>query len=124
MADPVADRAGSLGAFYFFRQEYSHMKISSKMTLRFLAIAGAIVMSAAYAEDYCSAPCTAAAQDAANQAANYYATQQSNYCGTLTDYSARSACYAGVPAYVQQQSQVVYNSVYNQCLSSCHNSHF
>jgi len=99
------------------------MKISSK-TFKFLAIAGAIVMSAAYAQDYCDAPCTAAAQDAANRAANYYGTEQSNYCGTLTDPSARSACFAGVPAYVQQQSQAVYTSVYNQCLSSCHNSHF
>lgn len=97
------------------------MKISAKLTFKFLAIVGATVVSTAYAASWadCQSPCLQYKNDAYTNSKPYYAEQQTNYCNTLTDPSAKSACLAAVPAYAEQQAQATSTSVYNQCMQSC-----
>jgi hypothetical protein len=45
--------------------------------------------------------------------------QPSNYCNSLADPSAKSACLAAVPTFAEQQAQATPVSVFNQCLQSC-----
>ena len=97
------------------------MKISSKM-FKYLAIAGAIVMSAAYASDretMCSQTCAQAAQSATESAKQSIARQMSESCAQIADPAGKSQCYAAIPTVVNQQSQQVYSSVYNSCMGSC-----
>jgi hypothetical protein len=99
------------------------MKLFPKMSFKYLAAIGTAVMavSAAYASSFadCQPICSNYAQQAYNASKPSYATQQTNYCNSLTDPSAKSACLAGVPAFAEQQAQATYNNVYNQCMSSC-----
>ena len=97
------------------------MKISSK-TLKYLAVAGAIVMSAAYASDretMCSQTCVQAATNASDAAKQSIAQQMYQSCGQIADATGRSQCFATIPTVVNQQSQQVYTSVYNSCMGSC-----
>ena len=90
------------------------MKISSKL-FKCLAIAGAIVMSAAYAGDretMCSQTCAQAAKQSIAQ-------QMSESCAQIANPAGKSQCYASIPTVVNQQSQQVYSSVYNSCMGSC-----
>ena len=99
------------------------MKIFSNLSLKSLALGGAAVLalSTAYAATYqqCQPSCMQNAQAVANQAKASFTTQQTNYCNTLTDPAAKSACLAGVPAYADQQSQIVYTQAYNACMRDC-----
>ncbi len=97
------------------------MKISSSMSFKLLALAGAMMVSTAFAASYdaCDGACTRYAQDAYASAKSYYTTQQTNYCNGLADPNARSACLASVPASAEQQAQGVYTYVYNECTRSC-----
>jgi len=99
------------------------MKIFSRMPFKSLATAGAVAMlvSTAYAATYqqCLPSCQQNAQAVANQAKISYTTQQTNYCNSLTDPAAKSACLAGVPAYAEQQSQNVYTQAFNACMRDC-----
>lgn len=99
------------------------MNIFFGMPLKSLAIAGAVAMivSTAYAATYqqCYPSCQQNAQAVANQAKAAYTTQQTNYCNSLTDPAAKSACLAGVPAYADQQSQSVYTQAFNACMRDC-----
>jgi hypothetical protein len=97
------------------------MKISSKM-FKYLAVAGAIVMSAAYAgdrENMCSQTCTQAAQSASESAKQSISQQMYQSCGQIADAAGRSQCFAAIPTVVNQQGQQVYTSVYNSCMGSC-----
>jgi hypothetical protein len=97
------------------------MKISSKM-FKCLALAGAIVMSAAYASDketMCSQTCAQAARNASDQAKQSIAQQMNQSCAEIADPAGKSQCYAAVPTVVNQQGQEVYTSVYNSCMGSC-----
>jgi hypothetical protein len=99
------------------------MKIFSNKPFKSLAVMGtlAVIVSTAFAASYdvCQPACTGYAQTAYTQSKAYYATQQTNYCNSLPDPNARSACLASVPAYSEQQAQSVYTSVMNQCMQSC-----
>ena len=97
------------------------MRISSSMSFKLLALAGAMMVSTAFAASYdaCDGACTRYAQDAYASAKSYYTTQQTNYCNGLADPNARSACLASVPASAEQQAQGVYTYVYNECTRSC-----
>ena len=77
------------------------MRISSSMSFKLLALAGAMMVSTVFAASYdaCDGACTRYAQDAYASAKSYYTTQQTNYCNGLADPNARSACLASVPAY-------------------------
>lgn len=89
---------------------------------KYLAVAGAIVMSAAYADDklnMCSATCATAARSASDSAKVSIAQQMNASCAEISDPSGKSQCYAAVPTVVNQQSQQVYDSVYNSCMASC-----
>jgi hypothetical protein len=91
------------------------------MSFKLLALAGAMMVSTAFAASYdaCDGACTRYAQDAYASAKSYYTTQQTNYCNSLTDPAAKSACLAGVPAYAEQQSQNVYTQAFNACMRDC-----
>jgi hypothetical protein len=99
------------------------MKIFSGKSFKSLAFAGALAMvvSSAYAISWaeCQPGCQQAANNAYNQAYAGYTTQQTNYCNSLTDPSAKSACLAAVPAYANQQASNVYTQAYNSCMNSC-----
>jgi hypothetical protein len=97
------------------------MKISSKM-FKYLAIAGAIVMSAAYADDrqtMCSQTCSQAAYSASESAKQSIAQQMAQSCSQISDPAGQSQCYAAIPTTVNQQGQQVYSSVYNSCMGAC-----
>ena len=101
------------------------MQFFRKISLKSLKTVGAATLLscvcatswAGYA--YCQGPCTTYAQQAYTSSKAYYTTQQTNYCNSLTDPSAKSACLAGVPSYAEQQAQATYTSVYNQCMLNC-----
>jgi hypothetical protein len=99
------------------------MKILSRLPFKSLAAACAVTLigSTAYAVSYdqCLPSCTQNANNAYNQAYAYYTTSQTNYCNSLTDPAAKSACLAGVPAYADQQAQKVKTQAFNSCMSSC-----
>ena len=99
------------------------MKIFSKLSFKSFAVFGtaALLASSAYALSWydCQPICQQNATNAYNQSYTYYATQQTNYCNSLTDPSAKSACLAGVQAYATQQATNVYNQAYNGCMNSC-----
>ena len=97
------------------------MKISSKM-FKYLAIAGALVASAAYAQDaltMCSKTCSAAAQQASDAARTSISQQMYQSCGQIADQTARNQCFIAVPTAANNQASQVYTSVYNQCMGSC-----
>ena len=97
------------------------MKISSRI-FKYFAIAGALVMSAAYAQDahdMCVRNCTQIAQQTADSAKQSIAQQMSESCGRIDDATARGQCFAAVPNAVNQQSQQIYTYVYNSCVNSC-----
>jgi hypothetical protein len=94
------------------------MKISSKM-FKYLAIAGALVASAAYAQSGCNMTCAVAAQQASDAARTSISQQMYQSCGQIADQTARNQCFAGVPAAANNQASQVYTSVYNQCMGSC-----
>jgi len=99
------------------------MKIFSRKPFTLFAIAAtaATLMTSAYAAGWytCDPACKGAQQYAYTSSKSYYATQQTNYCNSLTDPAAQSSCLAGVPAYAEQQAQVTSTNVYNQCMQSC-----
>lgn len=99
------------------------MKLFSKLSFKSFAAFGtaALIASSAYALSWadCQPTCQQNAQNAYNSSYTYYSTQQTNYCNSLTDPSAKSACLAGVPAYANQQATNVYNQAYNGCMNSC-----
>ena len=99
------------------------MKIFSRKPLKSLAFAGALAMvvSTAYAVSWadCQPSCQQNAQNAYNMSYSYYTTQQTNYCNSLMDPSAKSACLAAVPAYANQQATNVSNQAYNSCMNGC-----
>lgn len=99
------------------------MKMFSRVPFKSLALAGtvAMIVSTAYAANWstCQPPCQQAAQNAYTTSKAYYTTQQTNYCNSLANPSAQSACLAAVPTYAEQQAQAASTSVYNQCMQSC-----
>jgi hypothetical protein len=99
------------------------MKIFSKLSFKSFAAFGAaaLVVSSAFAASWssCDGTCKNYAAIAYTNSKPYYATQQTNYCNTLTDPNAKSACLASVPAYSEQQAQATSTNVYNQCMQSC-----
>ena len=99
------------------------MGMFSKLSFKSFAVFGtaALIVSSAYAftSPDCRSYCQQAAQNAYNQSYTYYVGQQTNYCYSLSDSSARSACLAGVPAYANQQATNVYNQAYNGCMNNC-----
>jgi hypothetical protein len=99
------------------------MQILPKLSFKSLALGAAValVVSTAFAKTYqeCQTSCTQIANNYANSARTYYTTQQTNYCNSLTDPAAKSACLAGVPAYADQQAQNVYTQSYNSCMAGC-----
>jgi hypothetical protein len=96
------------------------MKISSKM-FKYLAIAGALVASAAFADagSMCSATCSQAAQQASDAARTSITQQMYQSCGQIADPTARNQCFLAVPTEANKQASQVYTSVYNQCMGSC-----
>ena len=95
------------------------MKISSKM-FKYLALAGAIVASAAYADQTaCSQTCAVAAQQASDSARASISQQMYQSCGQIADQTARNQCFIAVPTAANNQASQVYTSVYNQCMGSC-----
>lgn len=99
------------------------MKMLSRVPFKSLALAGtvAMIVSTAYAASWgtCQPPCQQASQYAYTASKASYTTQQTNYCNSLADPSAKSACLAAVPTFAEQQAQATSTSVYNQCLQSC-----
>jgi hypothetical protein len=97
------------------------MKISSKM-FKYLALAGAIVASAAYAQNQgamCGQTCSAAAQQASDAARTSITQQMYQSCGQIADSTARNQCFLAVPTEANKQASQVYTSVYNSCMGSC-----
>ena len=99
------------------------MKIFSGKSFKSLAFLGALAMavSSAYAVSWadCQPSCLQNKQNAYNMAYSGYTTQQTNYCNSLTDPAAKSACLAAVPAYADQQATNVANQAYNSCMNGC-----
>ena len=99
------------------------MKMFSKLSFKSCAAFAtvALLASSAYALSWndCLPICQQNAINAYNGSYSYYTTQQTNYCNSLTDPSAKSTCLAGVQAYATQQATNVYNQAYNGCMNSC-----
>jgi hypothetical protein len=74
------------------------MKVLPKLSFKSLALGAAValVVSTAFAKtcQECQTSCTQTANNYASSARTYYTTQQTNYCNTLTDPAAKSACLA------------------------------
>jgi hypothetical protein len=95
------------------------MKISFK-SFKYLALAGAIVASAAYADTRnCGATCAQAAQQASDSAKQSIIQQMTQSCSQIPDSNGRTQCYASIQATADQQAQSVYSYVYGSCMSSC-----
>ena len=100
-------------------QFFPKISFKSLKTVGAAAILSCVCVTSWAGYAYCQGPCTTYAQQAYTSSKAYYTTQQTNYCNSLTDPSAKSACLANVPSYAEQQAQATYTSVYNQCMLNC-----